>query len=361
MIDKLKRHMAIRRSSAAIVRLFSGNMSEPEETGLKAWPGDSPEYQNRFQKTMQLMADMEMLAQDTDLLELVNQRRSLADPKVPCESKSAEKNGGSWYKLAIAASLVLAVGAAIFFQYQPVVDDAQVWRYVTRIGEQKTVNLDDGSKITLNTNSHLLVTFSNNSRNVIMERGEAFFDIVKDPQRPFNVDLDGQLVTVLGTSFNILKSPEKFTLAVLEGMVAMHKRDEIVEYGAPVLNPSGSESIQLFAGEQHRVQSGTVVEFDTKKQKVLAYKLANSKKLLGWKTGVIRFDAEPLYKVIKELNRYSAKKILIEDPSIFDLELFATVRLDRINKAMTVLELTLPIKVTQHSDRYILTGKDSGQ
>ena len=90
-----------------------------------------------------------------------------------------------------------------------------------------------------------------------------------------------------------------------------------------------------------------------------AYKAANLERLHSWRTGVIRFDAEPLYKVVLELNRYFPKKIMIEDVAVMEMKLYAAVKLDNISVALSVLEHTLPVKVIHQFDR-ILIVKDEG-
>ena len=76
-------------------------------------------------------------------------------------------------------------------------------RHTTAIGEQVTVRLDDGSKIQLNTDSELSVRFSKAERRLVLERGQAFFDVAHDPARPFVVDAGKASVRALGTRFDV--------------------------------------------------------------------------------------------------------------------------------------------------------------
>ena len=175
------------------------------------WKSEDAEYQTEFLSTSHLLADMSGLENDSELLSLKDKtvQIPLADRLRP--------------KFAVAASLVMAtvLGLLIFGQ-QTVNPEISMDRYVARVGEQKVVNLNDGSVITLNTGSELLVGLSDQSRKIILRRGEAYFEVARDSERPFTVDAGLRSVTVLGTEFNIRKSPDRLQVAVSEGLVAIH-------------------------------------------------------------------------------------------------------------------------------------------
>ena len=350
MIHKLTRQLAVRRSSRNIARLYSGEMSAREQDRLGNWRRDSGEYQRRFVDTMQLLSDMEVLSDDPELLALVKARR-----QTPLDTRP--KSPTLWPKLAVAAGLTGALALG-FYSWDPTLQQsADIDRYVTRIGEQKSVDLADGSVITLNTATELLVEITDDTRQLTLKRGEAYFDVASDT-RPFIVELGNRAVSVLGTEFNIYRSPERFTLAVTEGVVSIHQAHEQPDLGAPLLDPPEGEILRLKSAGQRRVTAGLVAEFDVEKQQLSAYRNQHIERLHGWRKGVIRFDAVPLSVVVQELNRYSAKKILIEDAAIMNLELYATVRINRINMALTVLENALPVKAVQHFDRIVLKKSD---
>ncbi len=356
MMHKLRQFLAERRAVANIARLYSGEMTGAQERAFSNWRRESKEYQFGFTSTNQVIDDLSVLEHDADLLALVD------EPAVPQFTQKITQQK-QWFLpvAAIAAAVMLAAAIGVyFFEREPVEGgDSNVLRYVTRTGEQKAVNLSDGSVIKLNTATRLLVDMTDHSRHVILERGEAYFDVVSDPERPFIVNLGGRSVSVLGTEFNILKSPDKFTLAVIEGSVAIHRQDENALAAAPLVNVGNEPKAQINSGGQRRVEAGIVAEFDVDSQRLLAWKPKNINKLVGWRSGVLGFDEEPLYKVIQELNRYSAKKILIEDKSIMDLQVFATVRLDQLNTALMGFEQTMPIKVISYVDRVVLVGSEN--
>ncbi len=359
-MNRLKQYFATRRATGNVVRMISGNMTRDEVDKIRSWRRESPEYQNSFVTTHQVMAGLQGLADDPEILALAEppkkNNRKHRNPE-SATSLMAVKAPSGWPKIATAAVLLVGVIAVFFTQKQSPESPDNILRYVTRTGEQKTVNLTDGSVITLNTATQLLVDITPQNRRVIMERGEAWFDVAQDATRPFTVELGNRSISVLGTSFNLMRSPEKFTLAVLEGTVAVHSQGEIVSASAPEISVPPGESVRFKASKQKRVSAGTVVEFDNETQELLAYQPTDIRRIQSWRNGVLIFNDDPLYKVVQGLNRYSAKKILIEDKSIMDLQIFTTVRVDKIEGALAGFESMLPIKVTSYVDRIVIVGK----
>ena len=111
------------------------------------------------------------------------------------------------------------------------------------------------------------------------------------------------------------------------------------------------------AAGQYRLAEGWVVEVAAGRDELVAYRPENMQNLALWRTGSLDFDSVPLVDVVRELNRYSGKKILIEDASIIDLKVLGVIQVDQIGLALQGLERALPIKVTHHFDQIVLTGK----
>lgn len=343
-----------------IARLFSGELDETDAKKIQRWRQRHPGSEQDFADTFHLLAEMDAL---TEHPEYRGEYRRIAQAPVAFGAGEQLRRHGP--VLAAAAGVLLLVGVVLsqFVNVAPeTASEPSLKRYVTRIGEQKTIDLDDGSAITLNTGSEVLVDMGGNRRQVSLERGEAFFKVAKNSEAPFAVSIDSRLVTVLGTQFNILKTPEQFTLSVHEGVVAVHQKEEQVDPLSPELLPpkglkSGSVGA-IYTPGQRLVKSGTVAVFDSLRDRVVVSKPGHIERLLTWQNGLLRFDGQPLSKVVREFNRYTAKKILIEDASVMDEEVFATFRVDRINMALSDLEKTYPIKVVQYFDRIIIKSAE---
>lgn len=353
MIASIRNYFAARRATRDIVRLFEYEMSAGDQQRMAASCSDDADYQDSFVSTLRAIADMDELANDPDIIGVV-QEGERAGQLVHNDSNSQL----SWPRWAMAATILAAVIASVYVPYQSGSEDGVALRHVTRIGEQKTVDLPDGSTIILNTGTRVLVEQSSDIRRVILERGEVYFDVAKDAQRPFTVELGSRSVSVLGTQFNLYKSPDKFVLAVVEGAVSIHHHEEPLSAQAPLLSVPDGERVEYRDAAQRRVEAGTVVEYHVSQQKLAAFQPENIGRYQSWRTGLIHFDREPLYKVVQELNRYSGKKILIEDASIMNMEVYAGIKVDRLDMAMVLLEESLPVKVIKYFDRTVIVRED---
>ena len=324
------------RAAQGLTELQSGQLSDKQSREINGWKSDNPEYREEFLATARLLADMEALADDPEVLALAIEP---SRPKIQL--------------YATAAAMILAVVVGLMWPWPKNTADIDAKRYITRVGEQRQVVMDDGTTIHMNTATQMIVAVSDTERKVTLTRGEAYFDVVSDPERPFTVDAGYRSVTVLGTEFNILRSPENIQVAVTEGVVALHSTEEGVRSAVPVFRGQTDNETT----HQIRVEAGWQVNFDARMQSLTGSKLSNTNDIANWRSGLLEFAGEPLFRVVKELNRYSAKKILVEDSSIIDLKIFAAVKVDRMDLALDGLEHTLPIRVTHHFDRIVLTRK----
>lgn len=339
---------ATRRSSESLVGVYSGVLTASEEVKLRHWREQDSEFNQAFDDTNYALAKMQGLENDPDIREMMDE--------------PLEDEGGGFTRylrpLPIAATLLMAAAVTLMLDWRPeAYDQNVVLRYVTRVGEQKQVELKDGSTVNMNTGTLMLVDINDGQRRVILERGEAIFDVAKDPSRPFSVELGSKTVEVLGTRFNVYKSPESYQLAVLEGLVSFQDDNQRASAAATQLEPELGSQMELSKDRQYRVGAGVVVDYDLVTEKMLGSAPKSMDEYQGWTTGFVQFDDDPLFDVAKELNRYSAKKVLIEDESILDLKILASVKTTEIDMALTSMEEAYPIRVIRHFDSYVIKGR----
>ena len=330
----------------ALMRLWSDELSEPEAAAINNRLQGDPAYRDEFHGSMGILARMEELADDGETLKILREHRLLL-------RKRSKKRRVA---LSITFVALLGIGAALtLFAPSRVPDETNLQRYFTRVGEQQTIELDDGSVVTLNTAGQLVVDYTAKARRIVLERGEAYFHVADDPQRPFRVDLGVRSVTAMGTAFNIRTHPEGCQIAVFEGVVALHDlTDEASPWPPPISAEAGA--VVLSAPALHRIDEGWVVEFDANRNELRAFRPESMDRYQQWRSGMLSFYREPLYRVIQELNRYSRKKILIEDTSAMELKVYTAVSVRDIDSALMGLALALPIEVTEHYDRIVISG-----
>lgn len=323
----------------ALVRFWSEELSEAEAAAIHTQGQRNSRYREDLDGLLGIFAAMEGLAGDRAMLELAREPRRLLQ----------ERRRRTHVALGLAAGILVAVGAilAVFPPWQGA-SDRSLPMYFTRIGEQQAIELADGSVVTLNTGSQLLVDYGEEARRVLLERGEAYFEVAEDPDRSFRVDMGTHAVTALGTAFNVRKDHKRYRVAVIEGVVALHAvTDEVSTMPPPV-------SIAGFG--PRRVEAGWVAEFDVSSDVLTAFRPDSMEGYGGWRSGVLAFYDQPLYGVIQELNRYSQKRILIEDASIMEMGVSIVIRVADIDIALNNLEQVLPVEVTRHYDRIVITA-----
>jgi transmembrane sensor len=196
----------------------------------------------------------------------------------------------------MVASAVIVVGAAVVGWWMTSAD-----RYVTRLGEQRSVALEDGSIVTLNTSSEIAVSFSAAHRRVRLLGGEALFQVAHDPNRPFDVSAGTATVRAVGTEFNVDRRETRTTVTVVEGRVAVSSRQAASD---PV-----EHSSLLGATEQVVIDHGKVG---------VAEHVASVAPVLAWTKRQLVFNRRPIGEVAAEFNRYNHRQIEIRDVSLAD-------------------------------------------
>jgi|KBSMisStaDraftv2_1062788.scaffolds.fasta_scaffold196032_1 transmembrane sensor len=172
-------------------------------------------------------------------------------------------------------------------------------RYATRVGEIQVLPLGDGSVISLNTDSEVVVRYSDQRRDIDLVRGEALFDVAKNKARPFVVHAGDTAVRAIGTSFSVrLLSARPVLVLVREGVVEVSRPNDPV---APVLRIV--KDTQAMAPPDAPIEAKPV-------------QLAEVERALAWKHGQIAFHGETLAAAAEEFSRYSDIHIRIDDPAI---------------------------------------------
>lgn len=347
----MKRALKIKQSREAagsdLARLYSGELSEKQLRSIRGRHTHDAEYGDEFECMAEMLVDMEGLSSSANIQHILSEPVTVTGYSRMMHVRKPQ--------LALAACLLLSVALVITLygvnwkQGERLISD----RYLTRVGEQRLVELDDGSHIHMNTNTELLVTYSTVGREVTLKRGEAHFEVDADPARPFSVVVNNQRITVLGTAFNLHKKLDRFQLLVVDGQVALHQDDSSL--GQLLELRVEDEGHSVSGNLQYRVTPGWAVEVKGTERQMTFHQVSSIDDAMSWRTGLLSFDGAPLYQVVKELNRYSPLKILIEDQSLIDMKIHAAIKVNNLRVALSGIGTAYDIKVEYYSDRIVLT------
>jgi transmembrane sensor len=198
--------------------------------------------------------------------------------------------------VALAAVVLLSIAAVVFLGR-----DKFGGSYSTGIGEQRTVQLADGSTVELNARSTIQVHLTEHQRDVTLLEGQALFRVAKDKLRPFVVRAGDAQVRAVGTEFDVYKKPTATVVTVVEGRVETYDESD----------SPGTAAIVLSAGEQLTVLPHTVTK-PTRTDTAVA---------TAWVQKRLIFEETPLSDVAQEFNRYNRRPLTIDDSELEKLRI----------------------------------------
>ncbi len=243
-----------------------------------------------------------------------------------------------WMQGGVAVALVI-LGTMAYWMMPHNVRHAPE-TYAASTGEPRTVVLSDGSTAILNAHTWLQWVGTNGERRVQFGSGEALFDVVQDRSRPFRVGIEGSEIRVLGTQFDVYrKSNGTVVVTVLEGTVAIQ--------GSSAKASSWTRT--LTRNEQIRYsRSKLLVDVHPTE--------ANDS--VAWRHGIVAMQSGSLSDLIEELNRYSARPILLApDARLKDLRMAAAFKIANIDETLKSLERLFPgLRVSRTPDGPIVLG-----
>lgn len=321
MLSAKKHNQAKKEALEWLIRLQSPGLSQEDETCFFAWLEEAPEHQFAYVQAEKLW----------ERSGNTNELRGLLRDKTPSRNIFFIP-----WAYASFAGAALALFLVVFLLPRISPSEIKTTDYVTAIGEQRLITLEDGSTAFLNTNSHISVTYSKKNRSVSLNAGEAFFKVNHDAKRPFLVPLESGVVRVLGTAFSVRKDSKDAVVTVLEGKVALIEatQDLTDNFSAPA-------TATLTAGEQ--------LSFSDASQNIKAKKV-DAKSVLNWRAGQLVFRGESLRSVVNELNRYSEHPILIASKELESQRVVAVIQVNNIDNAIETLEVSLDIQSTRLGD-----------
>ncbi len=234
--------------------------------------------------------------------------------------------------LLVASLLVVLVPAGAWWFYR----DIDVIK--TPVGGHKSVVLSDGSLMELNTNTEVRIVEGNASRRVKIDHGEVFFQVRHDPKHPFVVMAGNRRIVDLGTRFLVRVNNDDVSVTVQEG----HVRVETADRTKSIFPVEVGRNAELVAAGD----TSLLTQQDSKK--------INQR--LGWRTGMLIFDDEPLAEVAEELNRYNERKIEIANAKIANTRIAGSFQATNLPAFVRLLQRAYGFQIDESGDRVVISN-----
>jgi len=318
---------AVRRQAARwLVRLQAGDMTARERERFEAWLARDSNHG----------AEFERLKTAVDAVRGLAPFLAAHDFEAADAPRAHMRLGFAPMAAALAASALLAAGG--WWGFAPVEASSS-------IGQQRSIALTDGSRIELNTDSAVSyrradMTFGQR-RSLVLERGEALFEVAADPDRPFEVKADGALISVVGTTFMLrIHNSEALTLIVSEGVVRISAQSD------------GAEAL---------VEAGETVELERGMLQHSAVSAAELRRRSAWRHGMLEFDGQPLAAVAAEVSRHTGARFEFADAEIAREPFVAYFRANDLEGFLNALEQSYGLSVERDGERIVLARAESGR
>jgi transmembrane sensor len=320
-----------------VARRDSGELDAQGSAEFDDWLRASPAHRAAFNLYENLWSDFDALASRPKPIP------AAAPANDPSDARFSRRS-------AIAAGFALAViSGATFAGFKlwggsSEIDTLAAMTTTTAIGEQRSITLADSSRVTLNTNTSLVQEFSSTERRLVLERGEALFEVAHDRSRPFVVMTPQGSVTAVGTKFRVrVASNGRLDVLVTEGRVL-------------VLRPGGAGNVQQAGPEQ--LAAGQQLRADSNRVEVAQISGEEANRDLAWRQGDVIFTGEPLARAAAEMQRYSTTRIDV-DPAVAHYSVGGYFRTNDVEAFLQTVEQAFPVRVIRSQGEVRLVARPS--
>jgi len=335
-------------ASRWLIRIDCGALTDEEAEAFSEWLHESLHHRDAIVELCRLWDSMEVISELSVLFPNADMKPPQTEPAYSILKKPV-------FIFNIVAATILTV-LIVFFQYQPGLTESagvnyqqQEIIYRTALGERREVLFEDGSVANMNTNSLLAVNFTDKQRSIQLLKGEAYFQVAHESDRPFLVYSERGLVRAVGTAFSVRMKGQKLEVIVTEGRVEIASVTPDESVMANEIKPNQFLAV---------LDAGYTAEFDNDVVELIkTIDLESISRKLSWQNDMLEFKGESLDEVITEINRYTDKTIVIADAKIRNIRIGGYFKTGEIEALLAVLESGFPIEIQRVDTKTIyLTG-----
>ncbi|MEJ1962282.1 MAG: FecR domain-containing protein [Gammaproteobacteria bacterium] len=286
---------------------------------LQQWLRAHPDNPAAYRKVCATWSAIDDVASSPEVM--IGRRDALDDAHRVQQRRWSTGRSTRWWQGLAACAVGVALLALLM-----------VWKswkpgevYETGIGERRVLTLSDGSLVNLDARTRIEVHYTDETRAIQLESGQASFKVSRNPARPFRVSSNGQTVVALGTEFNVDVVTGEIVVTLIEGRVAV-----VPDAVAPT-----SRVIELSAGQQLLSAGGSPPEIRSQ---------VDLSRAVAWQSGKIFFNDEPLSSAVTRINRYASPQLEI-DPSVERIRISGTFNAGDTAAFTEAMSTYFPVKV----------------
>ena len=317
-------------------------LSDEETETLLTWMSTDPQNKEQLLSMARIWDKMDVLA-----------RLSEVFPHISAAAPHPVRQVTRRFAIAASFVFIFVVGAAGVLINQPsdrpLSEPVSVTAtYETAIGGTSTIELADGSVITLNTNSRATVGFSVQQRIVRLERGELHIDVAHDPKRPLSVIAAGRIVQAVGTAFSVrIDDSQQVEVLVADGRV---------QIGVPEPGTADTDQLALTREMANKIliSQAERVLLNSGEESVEVLEPEEIEAQLSWRSGNLIFRGESLATTVSEVGRYTSVEFVIKDEELRRVRVAGLFKTGDVAGFLSSLEANFDIAYERTDDETVL-------
>lgn len=334
--DNAGRNLAVQEASEWLIRLQDAGVTDAELEAWGNWMARSPGNARAFDDVSELWeASSAVTSESID--QAISSRQGVARQ---ARTVSRPRRRARWYAVAAMAAACGAIALGVV-RFLPPADSPALEVLATGKGERRHLVLADGSAVDLDADTRLTVEIDGKTRELLLQRGRAYFSVAHDPSRPFRVRAGGIVSQAIGTRFSVAYlEGRRVSVVVNEGRVRVSQRD----------GQAAKSAGELEAGANERV--GYSADGGLEGPRAVNARLA-----MSWREGSVVYQSEALSSVIEDLNRYSRTPLKLEDASMGRLLVTGRWESASVDSWVEGLASALSLNVVRHPDMILLAKR----
>ena len=215
--------------------------------------------------------------------------------------------------------------------------------YATTTGERRVVTLSDGSRLSLDADTTVTLSYDKGRRMLWLQRGRAKFKVAADPLRPFTVTAGDKIVVATGTEFSVERLKDRVVVVLYEGHVSLLEKSDTCTCDVPI-RPGSKAHAADYLSPAHEMMLADGPEAGNQR---ISVGEIDPDRSASWESGMLSFKDEPLDQVLDRFNRYAPKPMVAGDANAARLRISGTFDANDANGLIEGLQAMFAVRVSE--------------